>query len=257
MNITALPLNKQEDIWHGCKRHSFKLNNCLSWIVEPAKPAADNPWIWCMDYPDAFTDRIGVPELLDRGFFHVYTEVNNTFSYSDALKQWDAFYEIIVKAGLAKQGTLVGLSRGGLYAYNWAALNPDKIMCIYGDAPVCNLDSWPGEMGTGQVGYLKNMADYYTFEDDAEALAWDEYPIDNLDVIAKARIPIIHVIGEMDNIVRPPENSDLIAERYKRLGGRITVIRKPEDGHHPHGLDDPAPIVEFIQDKWTAWREKC
>ena len=42
------------------------------------------------------------------------------------------------------------------------------------------------------------------------------------------------------------ENTGLIAERYRKLGGKITLIAKPGVGHHPHGLDDPRPIVEFI-----------
>jgi hypothetical protein len=25
------------------------------------------------------------------------------------------------------------------------------------------------------------------------------------------------------------------------------VIHKPGVGHHPHGLDDPLPVVEFIE----------
>jgi hypothetical protein len=34
--------------------------------------------------------------------------------------------------------------------------------------------------------------------------------------------------------------------RYKALGGEITVLHKPGVGHHPHGLDDPKPVVDFI-----------
>jgi hypothetical protein len=42
------------------------------------------------------------------------------------------------------------------------------------------------------------------------------------------------------------ENTGLLAQRYRQLGGSITLIAKPGVGHHPHGLDDPTPIVEFI-----------
>ena len=38
----------------------------------------------------------------------------------------------------------------------------------------------------------------------------------------------------------------LVAERYRQLGGSITLIPKRGVGHHPHGLDDPKPIVDFI-----------
>jgi hypothetical protein len=39
-----------------------------------------------------------------------------------------------------------------------------------------------------------------------------------------------------------------LAEKiYKELAGVIEVIHKPGVGHHPHGLDDPTPVVEFIE----------
>ncbi len=28
--------------------------------------------------------------------------------------------------------------------------------------------------------------------------------------------------------------------------GKITVFHKPAIGHHPHGLDDPKPLVDLI-----------
>jgi hypothetical protein len=47
-------------------------------------------------------------------------------------------------------------------------------------------------------------------------------------------------------VVLPAKNSDIIEQRYRQLGGEIQVIRKPGIGHHPHGLDDPKPVVDFI-----------
>jgi hypothetical protein len=38
----------------------------------------------------------------------------------------------------------------------------------------------------------------------------------------------------------------VIADRYRELGGEIILIGKPGIGH-VHGLDDSAPIIEFIQ----------
>ncbi len=42
------------------------------------------------------------------------------------------------------------------------------------------------------------------------------------------------------------ENINIVEERYKKLGGEIKIIAKPDNGHHPHSLKDPTPIVEFI-----------
>jgi hypothetical protein len=42
------------------------------------------------------------------------------------------------------------------------------------------------------------------------------------------------------------ENISVVEERYKKAGGRIELIVKPNNGHHPHSLKDPTPIVAFV-----------
>ena len=64
--------------------------------------------------------------------------------------------------------------------------------------------------------------------------------------LAKAKIALIHVVGDADDVVPVAENTALLAKRYRELGGSITVINKPGVGHHPHSLKDPTPIVEFV-----------
>jgi pimeloyl-ACP methyl ester carboxylesterase len=87
----------------------------------------------------------------------------------------------------------------------------------------------------------------YGFQNEAEALAYDKNPVDNLRPLADAHVPLLHIYGDADDAVPWDENTGIVADRYKSLGGDITLIAKPGVGHHPHGLDDPAPIVEFIQ----------
>jgi len=240
--------NERVDTWRGFQRHWFEVDGCPCWVVVPRKAAAGNPWTWCMEFPDAFTERTGVPQLLDKGFHHLNIQVSNTFGCPDALKHFDAFYRAFTEKGLAKRGALIGISRGGLYAYNWAALNPDKVTVIYGDAPVCDFTSWPAGKGRGKG----SPADWaalikcYGFQNEADALAYKKNPVDQLALLAKARIPLIHVVGDADEVVPVDENTGRIEEGYKTLGGEIQVIHKPGIGHHPHGLDDPQPIVDFI-----------
>ena len=59
-------------------------------------------------------------------------------------------------------------------------------------------------------------------------------------------MPLLHVYGDADEVVPWEENTGLVAERYRKLGGDITLIAKPGVKHHPHGLEDSTPIVEFI-----------
>ncbi len=244
------------DVWMGYKRHLFTVDGCAAWVVEPKQSAAGNPWSWCMEFPDAFTERTGVPQLLERGFYHVHINVGNTYGCPAALNHFDAFYRAITAQGLAKKGTLIGISRGGLYAFNWAARNPSNVVCIYGDAPVCDFKSWPGGKGKG-VGSPKDWAALikdYGFTNQAEALAYKQNPIDELAPLASAGIPLIGVVGDADEVVPVDENLQIVEERYKALGGKIIVIHKPGAGHHPHGLDDPSPVVEFILEQTTKAR---
>ncbi len=240
--------DEQTDLWRGYKRHRFKVDGCEAWVIEPKQPATGNPWSWCLEFPDAFTERTGVPQLLEKGFHHLHIVIGNTFGCPAALKHFDAFYQAVTQQGLARKGTLIGISRGGLYAYNWAARNPDKVACIYGDAPVCDFKSWPGGKGGGKGSPADWAAlmKLYGFETEAQALAYKQNPVDELAPLAKAGIPLIHVVGDTDDVVPVAENTRIVEERYQALGGRIMVIHKPGVGHHPHGLDDPTPVVEFV-----------
>ncbi len=208
------------DTWHGFKRELFTVDGCVAWIVEPREAAPGKPWTWCMEYPDAFTVRTGVPQLLERGFHHVYIKVGNTFGSPAALRHLDAFYRVLMERGLATQGVLIGVSRGGLYAYNWAALNPEKAVAIYGDAPVSDFKSWPGGKGSGKGSPANwtSLLENYGFATEADALAYAKNPIDNLAVLAKAKIPLLHVVGDTDDIVPVAENTAVIERRYAELG---------------------------------------
>jgi len=204
-------------------------------------------WIWRAEFFDhrPETDLA----LLAKGFHLVHMAVGNTFGCPSAMRHWDAFYKYLTEEhGFAKKVALEGLSRGGLYCYNWAAANPDKVSCIYGDAPVCDFKSWPAgkRKSKGSPADWAKLIKDYGFASEQEALAYDKNPIDNLKPLADAHIPLIHVVGDADDAVPVAENTAILEERYRKLGGTIEVIHKPGVGHHPHGLDDPAPVVQFI-----------
>ena len=240
--------DEQVDKWHGFTRHQFQADGCAAWVVEPKMALPGNPWSWCMEFPDAFTERCAAPALLAAGFHHVHIAVGNTFGCPDAVKHFNAFYQLLVARGFAPKAVLIGISRGGLYAYRFASEHPERVAVIYGDAAVCDFKSWPGGKGRGKgsVGDWAALIQHYGFKDEAEALAYGGNPIDRLEPLAKAKVALIHVVGDADDGVPPEENTAIIETRYTALGGEIQVIHKPDVGHHPHGLDDPAPVVEFI-----------
>ena len=245
--ISSWPGDKT-DKWFGFTRYNFTVDGCAAWVVVPEKALPGNPWSWCMEFPDAFTERCAATDLIKAGFYHVHIVVGNTFGSPDALKHFSAFYNFLTSQGLSKKAALIGLSRGGMYAYRWASENPEKVTVIYGDAPVCDFKSWPGGKGKGK-GSPTDWAlliKCYGFKDETEALVYKGNPIDTLKPLAKAKIAIIHVVGDADDVVPYEENTAIIEKRYKELGGTIQVIHKPGIGHHPHGLEDPSRVVDFI-----------
>jgi pimeloyl-ACP methyl ester carboxylesterase len=242
------------DSWHGFTRHTFTVDGCTAWVIEPKQALPGKPWSWCMEFPDAFTERCAAPALLEKGFHHAHIGVGNTFGCPSAVKQFNAFYDTMIAKGLAKKVTLIGISRGGLYSYRWASESPERVSVIYGDAPVCDFKSWPGgkAKGLGSPADWTALLSCYEFKNEAEALAYRGNPIDVLPRLAEARVALIHVVGDADVVVPVAENTAIIEERYRKLGGTISVIHKPGVGHHPHGLDDPTPVVKFILEHTTS-----
>ena len=244
--LSATDFPGKESQWNGYALNQFNLEGVGCKLVIPKKVALGKPWIWRARFwgHQPQTDLA----LLEKGWYVVYCEVGNLFGSPKAVARWDTFYAYLVKEhGFAPKVALEGMSRGGLIIYNWAKANPEKVSCIYGDAPVCDLKSWPGGKGKGKgsAGTWKNCLKAYGLTE-TEAMDFKGNPIDGLEVLAKAKVPLFHVIGEADTVVPVAENSDVIEKRYKKLGGSIEVISKPGIGHHPHSLKNPKAIVDFV-----------
>lgn len=233
--------------WNGYDKFDFKVDGHEALVVVPKTAAPGRPWVWHGE----FFGHKPAPDiaLLEKGFHIVHLRIPNMLGCPAAVAIWDGFHrEMTGRYRLSNKPALVGLSRGGLYCYNWAIANPNSVSCIYADAPVCDFKSWPGGKGKGK-GDAKNWAlvmALWGFKNEGEALAYKGNPVDSLGPLARARIPLLHVFGDADDVVPWDENTGIVERRYRDLGGPITLIRKPGVGHHPHGLDDPTPIVEFI-----------
>ncbi len=233
--------------YRGFVRYDFEVDGQKCLVVLPKSAAEGRPWIWRAEF---FDHRPEIDlALINKGFHLVFMNVGNTFGCPSAMKHFDAFYKVLTEQhGFSKKPVLEGLSRGGLYVYNWGAAHPDQVGLILGDNPVCDFKSWPGGKGKapGSKGDWEKLIRDYEFPNEAAAMAYDKNPIDNLAPLAKAKVPLLHICGDADEVVPYPENSVLIKDRYEKLGGTIHIIVKPGLKHHPHGLDDPTPAVDFI-----------
>lgn len=240
--------------FHGFEQYDFKVGDAACKVVIPKTVADGKPYVWRARFW-GHQPQFDVA-MLNRGYHVVYCNVGNLFGNTEAVKRWNAFYEYLrFEHLLSDRPILEGMSRGGLIIYNWAAANPDKVAAIYGDAPVMDFKSWPGGKGTGKGagGAWQTCLKAYGLTDD-QAMAYKGNPVDNLAPLAKAGIPIIHVVGDADDVVPVAENTAIAEARYKTLGGVFKVIHKPGVGHHPHSLKDPQPIVDFVtqQDRGGA-----
>jgi len=242
----ALPKDHVISSFSGFSCATFTFIGRQAKVVKPVKPAKNFPWIWRARFwghePQADS------ALLARGFHVVYCDVAELYGNAHAIEIWNKFYDFLLSAGLSSKVVLEGFSRGGVYAYNWAIVNPEKVACVYADAPVLDLKSWPG--GKGRSPGSKNdweiFKQDYNLKTEEEVLLFKGSPLDNVEKIVKGGYPMLHVCGDADEVVPMEENTNLFEKRVKELGGKITVIHKPGIGHHPHSLKDPTPIVSFI-----------
>lgn len=241
---SAFPGHRSE--WNGYSRYDFQLAARMVTVVVPQVAAKGRPWLWRGEFFGAYAY---VDEaLLKKGWHVVYMACPDTFGDPDTMQRWMRLYEeLTTRRGFSRHPVLLGMSRGGLYVYNWAAANPDKVGLIYGDAPVCDVKSWPGGKGKGKG----SARDWDLFKKvygltEQEALDWKHNPIDILAPIAAAHIPILHVVGDADESVPYDENTLVLKSRYEALGGHVELIVKHGVGHHPHSLENPAPIVRYI-----------
>jgi pimeloyl-ACP methyl ester carboxylesterase len=232
--------------WNGYERIDFAINGRAVLLVKPKAVTKGNPWIWRMEFfghePQA---DLG---LLEKGFHVAYIDMQDLYGCPQAMEIMDGCF-LTLRDGWQLSGKVVleGFSRGGLYAFNWAAHRPRNVAALYVDAPVCDFKSWPGGKGAGpgSAPDWERCLKVYGLSE-AEAMAYPRNPVDHLEPIAKAGIPILAVIGDADEVVPVSENIDLVEKRYRALGGSIKVIRKPGVKHHPHSLKDPKPIVDFL-----------
>jgi len=238
--------------WKGFTRYDFQFQGRNCRVVCPNLPAEGNPWIWNARFPDWHTEIDSI--LLTEGYFVTHIATEELIGSPKAVAVWNEYYNYLISThNFYPKVALEGISRGGLYVYSFAKKYPERVSCIYAEAPVCDFKSWPGAfIGGGRSDPdWKLIKEMYGFKDDAEALAYHDLPIDHLEALAKARVPILHMIGLHDSIVPPELNTMVLVNRYIRLGGPATVIpcttgKQELKGHH-FPIETPRLVADFVK----------
>jgi predicted esterase len=207
----------------------FCVEGCTAFIIQPQPEAMGlkMPWVWyapTLPGLPAEEESWMFRKFLDAGVAIAGIDVGESFGNPAGRALFTAFYEELVRRrGLSKTPCLLARSRGGLMLYNWAVENPSSVACVAGIYPVCNLSSYPGlENACGAYGL---SAEQLTSE------LSDHNPIERLAPLAKARVPLYHIHGDSDTVVPLELNSGELAQRYRQLGGEITLNVVKGQGH--------------------------
>jgi len=222
--------------WHGYEKQSFVLGGAPAFVVVPKVAAPGKPWIWRTSFPD-FHAEVDL-ELVRHGYHIGFINVVRMLGSDSSLDKMDRFYaQVRSQWGLAERPALEPCSRGGLHAYRYAARHPERIACIFGDVPVMDLKSWPLQW-PGAKAQIRDAFKFYGFKSKADLLAYRGNPVDLLEPVAQARIPIRHVICLTDQVVPPEQNTLEAQRRLKKLGHDMElVIIKDSQRAHGHHFD--------------------
>ncbi len=209
-------------------------------LVDLKKPV---PWVW---YAPTLP---GLPEAREHWMFKQFlaagiaiagVDVEESYGSPEGRKIYSALYKELVDSwGFAPKAALLARSRGGLMLYSWACENPENVACIAGIYPVCDLRSYPGlEKASPAYGLtpaeLEQKLDLYN-------------PVARLAPLAKAKVPIFHIHGDVDATVPLEANSGAVAREYEKLGGSMVLDVPKGQGHNLwEGFFQSQALVDFV-----------
>lgn len=223
----------------------FSVENHTAFLILPdQKNLSDNiPWVWyAPTLPNLPSDAETwmFEKFLSAGIAIAGIDVGESYGSPQGRNLYSALYNhLIHERNLSPKTCLLARSRGGLMLYNWAIDHPMSVACIAGIYPVCNLSSYPG--------LNKACGAYGLSEELLESQLSKHNPIDRLEPLSKANIPIFHIHGDDDQVVPLKQNSDKLAKRYQKLGGDMTLKVIENQGHNMWaGWFRCQELVDFI-----------
>lgn len=233
-----------ETEWNGYKCLEFEFEQRKARLVCPKVACEGNKWLFKTEYFGAFP--AFELEMLERGFHVAYVQNMTRWHDESDDDVKEMFCEFLCREfDLNEKCAPVGMSCGGMHAVYFAAKYPNRIAGLYLDAPVLNLLSCPA--GVGQAGDdLYEEFVRHTGITKSDLINYRNHPIDHIDVLVQNKIPVFLVAGDSDSVVPYVENGKMLYEYYMQHGGDITQIVKPGADHHPHGLEDNKPLVDFV-----------
>jgi len=208
---------------------AFSVDGHPAFIIEPEQRAAGNPWVWyapTLQHLPNPSHAFYVRQFLDKGIAVAGYHQGEVRGSAASSERFSAFYREVGERGYSEKPILFGQSRGGLMMLCWAFRNPDKVGAFVGIYPVCNLASWPLIRSKSST-----LADYEMTEAEILANLTELNPLENLQPMAKLKVPFFLLYGDSDKVVPHEENALLIANTYQMLGGPVETKVVPGAGH--------------------------
>lgn len=217
------------------KIEKFTVNGYEATVIIPKEPNGE--WLWKTEFFYAFDK--AEETLCEKGFVRAYYAVSNKYGSPDAVKLMYGFYLELMKRYpyLKKKCGIIGFSRGGLYAFNYALAHPETVKKAYFDAPVLDLRTWPRRLDKyGENGLYEQVLEEYGFKTEEEYLNYGGYPVENFDKYFSLNLPTLLIAGDSDSVVSFKKNSLKMIEYCKKNGVLLTYYVKVGGDHHPHSL---------------------
>lgn len=238
------------ELWNGFRLESFLFEGKQGYVVFPEAGTSNGRLMVKTEYWGAFPEAVELP-LLERGFHVCFLQNENRWGTNADLDRKARFVRFVQeKYHLVSRVVPIGMSCGGLIAIKFAARYPELIACLYLDAPVVNYLSCPCGFGVGERlgdgSGIPEILNALGLDSISQLLGYRDMPLDHIPQLVAEKIPVVMVAGGSDTTVPFCENGALLQNAYREAGGELEVYLKPNCGHHPHGLSDPAPVIEFI-----------
>lgn len=237
----------EKELWFGYSLEKTTVYGRDVIIASPKEGTANGKWALKTEYWGAFPD-VEI-KLLKKGYHIAHIKNITRWYVEEDEEARRALCQYMHKErGLSEKCVVIGMSCGGMQGIYMGAKQPEHVSCMYLDAPVVELCSVVGKFGrTGKAPHVfsKEFFDAKGI-DEFGLLSYREHPLDYVPKLVQNKVPVILVSGDSDNVVNYEENGKLLYDAYVKAGLEIQLHLKPGCDHHPHGLDDDSPIVDFI-----------
>ncbi|MFN9717689.1 MAG: alpha/beta hydrolase family protein [Planctomycetota bacterium] len=208
--------------------------------VVPDKPT---PWVW---YAPTLPH---LPSEAETWMFEKFTtsgisiagiDVGESYGSPAGCELYSAFYdELTTHRGFSAKPVLLGRSRGGLMTLSWAVNNPDKVGGWAGIYPVCNLSSYPG-LDRAAAAFGLTPAEL-------QDRLVEFNPTDRMTALARARVPLFAIHGNVDTVVPLEDNTGLMKTRLEEQKWSIDLIIPEGQGHNMwEGFFQCPELVSFV-----------